>query len=208
MKVANYHYSKYLLSVRFERGFCPDTVEGQIEQCQNFLEDLGNLAREHGRRLFATYSVCSGFSGVHAHFCVSWLPLLRHVFKSTQGENGGVSRNSVVDLFAANYFYVDNPKEAIKEITGRKRYVTEYVIHQPKDGQSTIVTDFYTHPDFVPVYSEIKIHSYCLKAEFALIKNAPLKSTARRVSLIVVISVAWYIVISVSLLSMFTNFPN
>lgn len=203
MKVENYHYSRFLISVHFERGFVPDTLQGKIEMCINFLSDLGGLARKSGKRLYATYSICSGNNGLHAHFAVSWLPMHNERPKTAQTARYVISRYTVIKLLTDNYFYVDNQLQAIKRVTHDRRFVTDYVVHQPKEGQSSIFTAFYIHADFVPTCSEIKMRSYCSKAQFGVYQNIPQNHAYNRLSLIVLISVAWFIMISAIILSIF-----
>lgn len=178
MKLDKSHYSNYLISVQFDNGFMPDTLDGKIEQCRNFLDDLGNLAREYGKRLFATYSIVEGSSGTHAHFAVSWLPLMRGYLKTAKRGNKRIARFAVKSLLEQNFFYVDNPKEAIKHVTYDKAYVTYYVTEQPKDGQKTIFSNLYMHPVFVPTYSETKMRPYCSKAQIRYIRIR--KTTQRK----------------------------
>lgn len=208
MKIAECHYSKYLLSVHFDDNLRFETMHDKQERCQNFLTRLGDLALENGHRLHGTYSIADGLLGLHAHFGVSWIPLHNHVNKTAKNQRQRIDRDIVQDLFEECLFSVDNPSEAIKRVTHDKPYVTDYIICQPKDGQSTILSGFYIHPYFVPTCSELKIHSYLVKQQFAPIENKMKNSHNYRLSSIVLISVAWYILISALLLSLFTNFPS
>ncbi len=203
MKVQKHHYSNFLISVPFDKGFMPDTVAGMKERCENFLDDLGDLARKNGKRLHSTFSGVSGVKDPHAHFAVSWLPLLRGHKKTAKRGNKRIDRNPVIELLEHNFFFVDNYIEAIKRVTHDKKCVTEYVIHQPKDGQTTLFDGFYIHPDFVPVYSEVKIHSYCSKQQMHFSKRT-LKRTKKSIhKMIVLISILEIALISIILLSIF-----
>lgn len=203
MKVAKSHYSKFLISVQFDRGFVPDTLSGKVEMCENFLSDLGELAHSNGRRLHATYSVCIGKLQPHAHFAVSWLPLVKGYLKTAKTGNRSISRYAVIEMLESNFFFVDNPQQAIKIITHDKPYVTNYVINQPKDGQSAIYSAFYVHPIFRPAYSEIKIQSYCSKCYFSIYQMSTENYDKNKVKRLVLISAAYFTLISLILLSLF-----
>ena len=203
MKLPNNHYSNYLISVHFERGFVPDTLQSQIEYCENFLYDLGCLARKNGRRLFATYSICSGLSGLHAHFAVSWLPTIASQTKVAKNGLKRIARYPIEQLLEQSFFFVDNPTQAIKQVTHDKRYVTDYVIYQTKDGQSAIFDGFYIHPDFVPVYSEQKIQSYCSKRQFGAFQKMNQKGCFHKIKLLSLISLLLVIASSGILLALF-----
>lgn len=203
MKIANHHYSKYLLSVHFDNKFRFDTMHDKVECCQSFLTSLGILARKNGHRLHGTFSIADGLSGLHAHFGVSWLPLHNHVNKTSKNQKQRIDREIVQSLFEQSRFIVDNPTEAIKRVTYDKPYVTDYIVYQPKLGQSTIYTDFYVHPDFVPTCSELKLHSYCSKQQFPFFEKVIKSHRYDRLSLIVLISIAWFILISSFMLSLF-----
>lgn len=181
----------------------PDTLSGKVEQAQNFLEDLGALARSDGKRLHATFSVVEGCNDYHAHFALSWLPLIGGYKKTAKSGNKRIARHTVTRLLDENFFYVDNPTEAIKRVTHDKRYVTDYVIHQPKDGQAALFSDFYIHPDFVPVYSETKIRSYCRKEQFAYYQQSSRKPLKQVIPLLILISWMTSFVISIILLTLF-----
>lgn len=167
MKVPFYQHSKFLISVHFDNGFLPDTLDGKNDLCLNLLNDLAKLARSKGRKLHATYSIASGKNGYHAHFGVSWLPLAHGYKKTSKTGNKRIAKMKVIDLLEQSFFFVDNKSEAIKRIISDKKYVTEYIIYQPKDGQSSIFSDIFIYQDFVPSASEIKIQSYCSKHQFA-----------------------------------------
>lgn len=166
MKIPFNQHSNFLISVQFDAGFTPDTLDGKNELCLSFLDSLGNLAKKNGRKLYATYSIAKGSIGVHAHFAVSWLPLSSGYLKTAQNGNKRISRYQVISLLEQSFFYVDNPTEAIKRISHNKKYVTNYVIYQPRDGQVSIFSDIYIYHDFVPVYSELKLEFYCSKRQF------------------------------------------
>ncbi len=160
MKMPKAYYSNYLISVHFDNGFMPDTLAGQKEMCENFLSDIGNLAREHGKRLFSTYSICSGENGSHAHFGVNWLPTSRNGYKKSKAKRPHIEKHTVSNLLHANYFYVDNESQAIKRITHDKKFVTEYIILQPKKGQDVLFSGFYQHSIIEPVHSIENQQSY------------------------------------------------
>lgn len=166
MKVQKHHYSSYLISVHFERGFMPDSLHGKIEICENFLSDLGDLARENGQRLHATYSIVSSINGCHAHFGVSWLPLSVGYLKTAKNGHKRIARKAVIELLEAHYFLVDNPLEAIKRITHDKKFVTDYIILQPKENQNTEFSGFYKHSIIEPAHSKEKSQSYKLSVFF------------------------------------------
>jgi len=203
MRMKNSHYTNYLISVQFDRGFVPDSLSGMMERCDNFLEDLGNLARKHGRRLHSTLSIATGLNGHHAHFGLSWLPLSPKAKRASKSRPQAISRYTVTRLLEDNYFYVDNPTEAIKKVTHDKSFVTDYIITQPKDGQNALYDDFYIHPDFVPVYSEKKIHSYCSKQQMRFSKRTP-KRTSESIAKTIILA-AWLTIFLISylLLSIF-----
>lgn len=146
MKLANHHYSNYLISVQFDPKFIPETLSGQIEYCKNFLSDLGELAHEEGVRLFATCSIASGKLPLHAHFAVNWIPKTLNAKKYAKNQFENISRYTVARLLDNNFFVVDNPTEAIKRITHGKKFVTSYVINQPKDGQTVLFDFFFSYP--------------------------------------------------------------
>lgn len=203
MKVEKYHYSNFLISVQFSRNFTPNTLYGKEELCNDFLIDLGNLARKNGMRLHATYSVCSGINDHHAHFGVSWLPSYRNKRKTSKRSYKRINRHPVIEILEAHSFYVDNPTQAIKVVTHDKPFVTSYILEQPKEGQTAILTGFYVHPDFVPVYTELKAQSYCRREQLSLCQNMPQNHRYNRLSLLFLISAAWFVLISAILLSVF-----
>lgn len=203
MKIPEHHYTKYLLSIHFDDNFRFDTMHDKIERCLNFLARLGDLARKSGHRLHCTHSIADGLSGLHAHFGVSWLPLHNHANKTAKNQRQRIDRDVVQDLFEDCRFIVDNPTEAIKRVTHDKPYVTDYIVCQPKHGQSTIYTDFYVHPDFMPAHAEVKMHSYLVKQQFPLFQKVVKNQHYNRLSLLFLISVAWFILISSILLLTF-----
>lgn len=197
------HYTSYLISVHFDKGFLPDSLSGQVEVCENFMDDLGSLARKSGRRLYGTFSICSGDNGVHAHFGVSWLPIVLSRVKTANMRNQPIARYPVVNLLSDNFFYVDNPKEAIKKVTHDKTFVTDYIINQPKSGQSTIYTAFYIHPDFTPSLREKKIHSYCSKRQFDYFQKNQKSGCITKIYTLLLISLLPLLLISLRLLTLF-----
>jgi hypothetical protein len=203
MQVETYHYSRYLISVQFDKGFLPASIEAMLVRCVEFLEDLGNLARRDGKRLYATYSVVRGINGYHAHFGVSWLPMVSVRVKTAKMGKQPISRRTVTRLLDENYFFVDNPKQAIKRITYDKKYVTDYIIIQPKEDQYVCESGFYSHTVFVPVCSEIKMRSYCSKQQFGAYQKECKKNHIKTTYLLFLISVAWLILISSILTSIF-----
>ena len=166
MKTPFNQHSNFLISVQFDTGFMPDTLDGKNELCLSFLDSLGKLARKNGRKLHATYSIAKGFIGFHAHFAVSWLPLSSGYLKTAQSGKKRISRYQVIALLEQSFFYVGEPTQAIKRITHDKKYVTSYVIYQPKDNQVSIFSDIYIYHDFVPVHSERKVKFYYSKRQF------------------------------------------
>ena len=203
MKVPKHHYTKYLLSVHFEQNLRFETMHDKHERCLEFLRRLGALARKNGHRLHSTYSIADGLLGLHAHFGVSWLPLYNHVPKTAKNQRQRIDRDAMINLLEECAFIVDNPKEAIKRVTHDKPYVTDYIVFQPKNGQSTILTGFYIHPDFVPVYSEKKLHSYLVKQQFGQFVKHPKSNPRNRLHLLFLISAAWFVLISAILTSLF-----
>lgn len=203
MKVPKYHYTKYLISVQFDNGFIPDTLNGKMEMCENFLTDLGKLALKSGVRLFYTYSIVSGNEGAHAHFGVSWLPTASERLKKAKKADSGISRYPLIELLESNYFYVDNPKQAIKKVTHNKPYVTSYIIEQPKLGQTTTYSTFGKHPILRPSCSEVKLMSYCSKRNLYLFENTSKNHPHNHVTRIILISAVYLTMISYILLSLF-----
>ena len=203
MKLPNHHYSRFLISVHFDRDFVPDTVEEMMQYCDSFLIGLGRLARKSGRCLYSTFSVNSGIGGFHAHFALSWLPVVGKIIKPDVWANGTICMDVIVELLEQNYFYVDNESEAIKRITHNKPYVTSYVLLQPKDGQFVCGTGFYVHEDFKPSLFERKIGLYCTGTKclnFKPIEKNNNKSTINRYLLL---SASYLILISYLMLSIF-----
>lgn len=203
MKISKHHYSNYLISVPFDNGFLPHKISGMIAYCKNFLEDLGKLARTNGKRLHANYSIVSGKNGYHAHFAVSWLPLRYGYLKTSKNGNKRIERLSVIRMLEQNFFYVDNITEAIKRVTHDKKYVTNYVVEQPKTGQATIYSAFYSYHDFVPGYSETKMRPYCSKHQITFSRQSQKKTNNRTFQLIILISILEIVLISLILLSLF-----
>ena len=146
MKPPNSHYSNYLISVQFREQYSNDDMPAMIECCENFLAELGNLARADGTRLYSTYSINRGKNGHHAHFTPNWIPSTLTAKKYARNQFKNISRYTVTRLLDANGFIVDNPKEAIKRVTHDKKRVTDYVIHQPKPDQLVKHVSFYEHP--------------------------------------------------------------
>lgn len=203
MKIEKYHYTRYLISVQFDEGFLPASIEAMLTRCCEFLEDLGNLARKDGKRLYANYSVVRGVNGYHAHFGVSWLPLVLRRVKSAKMSNQPIARYTVTRLLDDNYFYVDNPKQAIKRVTHDPKFVTDYIIIQPKEDQFVCDSGFYSHPIFVPTHSETKLPPYCSKQQFGTFQKKSKKYHIKTLQLLFLISVAWLILISSILTSLF-----
>ena len=203
MKISKHHYSRYLISVQFDNNFTPDSIEAMLGHCVEFLEDLGMLASKSGERLHATYSVVSGLNGYHAHFAVSWLPIVLKRIKTAKMGNQPIARHAIIKLLEENLFYVDNPREAIKKITHDRKFVTEYVTIQPKNEQSVCGSGFYIHEDFRPYASEIKMGFYCSKQQFIHIEKLNKKNNKNALSKYFLFSAAYLILISSILLSLF-----
>lgn len=103
MKQPEHQYSNYLISVHFDPKFVPETLKEQIIYCENFLMDLGELARGAGKRLFATYSIASGKTGVHAHYAVNWMPSALSGKKRARNEFANISRFAITKLLLGNF---------------------------------------------------------------------------------------------------------
>lgn len=172
MKTPKHHYSRYLISVQFDKNMEIDTLSEQIANCLNFLSELGKLALTRGRKLHASYSIVNGMNGKHAHFGVSFMP--QRIQNASTFENFGIliDRKIVIELLNRNNFYVDNPKQAIKKITHSKKFVTNYIIYQPKEHQKTIFSDFYIHDNYIPSHSKQKPQSYCSSAQFSALSKS------------------------------------
>lgn len=203
MKVPQKHYTNFLISVQFDRRFMPSTLAGKKQQAENFLDDLGKMALFDGHRLHSTCSVVSGLNGCHAHFGVSWLPIVGVRVKTAKMSEQPIARYTVTRLLDENYFYVDNPKQAIKRVTHDKGHVTDYIIRQPKDGQTTLESFFYVHPIFVPVHSDEKTQSYCYTGKRPSSKIPPQNGCVNKLIANVFIILSVLIAISYVLLSIF-----
>lgn len=203
MRIENHHYTKFLISVQFDRDTLPVSIEAMMQSCEEFLEDLGNLALKSGRKLHVTYSVAGGSNGYHAHFGLSWLPIVRRRVKMATMAKQPIARHAVIQLLEGNGFFVDNPKQAIKKVTHSQKLVTSYILTQPKENQFLCDSGFYIHPTFDPVHSCDEMHSYCSTPSTNVLDKTIYESSKSRLKLLFVISTAWITLISFILLSIF-----
>lgn len=160
MKHPQSHYSNYLLTAHFDRRFTQDRLPEMIEFCESFLNELGNLARQSAIRLHATYSIVVGKYDHHAHFALNWLPCTAIKITSYKGQFNPIQRKKIIRMLEAHNFYVDNQNEAVKRITSRKDYVTDYVVFQPKEGQTTVHTSFFIYGVLEVGHSAEKSYRY------------------------------------------------
>ena len=163
---------RFLITIHFDRIFMPDGIERQNNAIRDFLHDVSLLARQAGVRLFAEYSIVRGCSGVHAHIITNWMPIKRlNSFRHPVCKSR-IHREPIMRLMGEHYFMVSNPPERIKRIKSNPDKVQRYIYEQSKGEQVVLFAGVF-HPEFVPVYSEVKIQFYYSRPSFqALSKSA------------------------------------
>lgn len=203
MRMRKSHYTNYLISIHFDYSNLPSNIAGLMSQCEYALEDIGNLALKSGHRLHSTYSVVQGLDGYHAHFGLSWLPLLKKRIRNDVGIKQDIVRMPIIDILEENNFVVDNPKQAIKAVTRRKEYVTRYVVLQPKENQNVLDSGFYVHQEFEPVHSSENLEFYCPERYLTHNKKHTKNRYLNIIKKLILMSAANLTLISLILLSLF-----
>jgi len=129
---------RFFITMHYDTGFLPSTVEGMVNRIVDFLDDLSILAREDGKLLKSKYSIVKDKHGAHVHAIVNWLPTFNYSPHAPNSPHKRIKRDPVLSLIESNWFKIDNKIKGIKFITDTPKKVEKYIFEQPKSGQSVV----------------------------------------------------------------------
>lgn len=164
------HVARYFLTVHFDSVFTPQSNSGLEQVIIDVLTDISQLARRSGIRLSAEYSIVRGKTGIHAHILVNWLPTTRVRDKRLKTRITRIRRHQIIQIFDQNFLRTDNQTKRIKKIQSNSDVVRRYAMVQSNGEQEVLIRGFW-QANFIPVYTEIKIHSYYSLPYFQIIRK-------------------------------------